>query len=107
MRFALGLAVVVGAAFAATADDKKADAKLAGAWVKEADGFTIKFDFQTADVLVVTVMNGDIHVMSQPRPVRTASAAEGWTAQSIAERAMPALESAFSPIVPLAEVFRR
>lgn len=54
---------------------------------------------------VFTVMNDEIHVMSQPRPVRTAFSAEGWTAQAIAERAMPMLSGAFSPIEPLANFF--
>jgi len=52
-----------------------------------------------------TVMNDEIHVMSQPRPARTALSAGGWTASSIAEKAMPLLSDAFSPIEPLANIF--
>jgi NAD(P)-dependent dehydrogenase (short-subunit alcohol dehydrogenase family) len=56
---------------------------------------------------VFTVMNDEIHVMSQPRPVRTAKCPGGWSAARIGESAMPMLREAFSPIEPLASIFDR
>ncbi len=56
---------------------------------------------------IFTVMNDAIHVMSQPRPVRTAYSTDGWTAETIAERAMPMLAGGFSPIEPLSNIFSR
>lgn len=56
---------------------------------------------------IFTVMNDEIHVMSQPRPVRTAFSASGWTAETIAQNAMPVLAGGFSPIEQLASIFSR
>lgn len=62
LRFAA--AVLVGAvALTAAADDKKDDkkdaAKLSGIWVKEAEGFTLKFSFQKDDKAEVAVTAGE------------------------------------------------
>ncbi|OWK37869.1 hypothetical protein [Fimbriiglobus ruber] len=62
IRFCAGMvaavAVVLGAG-AAVADDKKDDAALKGAWVKEADGVVLKFEFKTNKELIASVTSGD------------------------------------------------
>ncbi|MES2258288.1 MAG: SDR family NAD(P)-dependent oxidoreductase [Pseudomonadota bacterium] len=54
---------------------------------------------------VFTVRNNEIFLMSQPRPVRSVHRSEGWTPESVAEHAMPALQSAFYPLDCSADVF--
>ncbi len=44
---------------------------------------------------VFGVRNNEIFLMNQPRPVRSVHRGEGWTAESIAEHAIPALKSSF------------
>jgi NAD(P)-dependent dehydrogenase (short-subunit alcohol dehydrogenase family) len=44
-------------------------------------------------------------LMSQPRPVRSVHSGEGWTAETIAEHAIPALNSHFTPPEVSADVF--
>ena len=44
-------------------------------------------------------------LMSQPRPVRSVHSGEGWTAETIAEHAIPALKSHFTPPEVSADVF--
>ena len=43
--------------------------------------------------------------MSQPRPLRSVHRGEGWTPQSIAEHAMPALTRSFVPMERSGDVF--
>ena len=47
----------------------------------------------------------ELFVFSQPRPVRSAHRAEGWTPETIAETAMPALKAGFLPLDRSADVF--
>ncbi|MDY7579751.1 SDR family oxidoreductase [Herbaspirillum sp. RTI4] len=54
---------------------------------------------------VFTVRNNEIFLMSQPRPLRSVHRAEGWTPESIAEHAMPALKSNFVAMDRSADVF--
>lgn len=54
---------------------------------------------------IFTVRNNEIFVMSQPRPLRSVHRAEGWTVESIAAHAMPALRSAFVPLDVSGDVF--
>lgn len=54
---------------------------------------------------VFAVRNNEIFLMSQPRPVRSVHRSEGWTPQSIAEHAMPALQSSFFPLDRSGDVF--
>jgi hypothetical protein len=54
--------VVVAAVFAtsfAAADDKKDAAKLSGSWVREAEGFVLKFEFLKDEKAKVHVSAGD------------------------------------------------
>jgi hypothetical protein len=51
-----------------------------------------------------TRMN-EIILFSSPRPVRIVHRAEGWTPESIAETAMPALKAGFMPLDRSGEVF--
>jgi NAD(P)-dependent dehydrogenase (short-subunit alcohol dehydrogenase family) len=60
---------------------------------------------QDVNAQVFTVRNNEIFVMSQPRPVRSVHRAEGWTAQTVAEHAMPALKASFVPMERSSEVF--
>jgi NAD(P)-dependent dehydrogenase (short-subunit alcohol dehydrogenase family) len=54
---------------------------------------------------VFAVRNNEIFLMSQPRPLRSVHRGEGWTAQDIAEHAMPALKASFVAMERSADVF--
>jgi hypothetical protein len=47
----------------------------------------------------------EIYLMSQPRPIRSVHKSEGWTPQSIAETAIPALKSSFFKLERSGDVF--
>jgi NAD(P)-dependent dehydrogenase (short-subunit alcohol dehydrogenase family) len=47
----------------------------------------------------------EIFLMSQSRPLRSVHSAEGWTPQTIAERAMPAMKSSFYPLDRSGDIF--
>jgi len=49
--------------------------------------------------------NNEIMLISQPRPVRSVHRSEGWTARSIAEHGMPALQASFHALDRSADVF--
>ncbi len=49
--------------------------------------------------------NNEIFLMGQSRPLRSIHRSEGWTAESIAEHAMPALAADFYPLERSADVF--
>ncbi len=51
------------------------------------------------------VRNNEIFLFSQPRPIRSVHRSEGWTPESIAEHAIPALEASFFPLEVSADVF--
>ncbi|KLN56848.1 SDR family NAD(P)-dependent oxidoreductase [Variovorax paradoxus] len=54
---------------------------------------------------IFSVRNNEISLISQPRPVRSIHRSEGWTPQSIAEHAMPAMRASFYPLDRSADVF--
>ena len=54
---------------------------------------------------IFSVRNNEIFVFSQPRPVRSVHRGEGWTAEAVAEHAMPALKASFSDLEVSADVF--
>ncbi len=62
---------------------------------------------EAADVTgqIFAVRNNEIFLISQPRPVRSVHRGEGWTPQSIAEHAMPALRKSFHTLDVSADVF--
>ena len=51
------------------------------------------------------VRNNEIHLFSQPRPVRSMTCAEGWTVDSILDTALPMMKAAFYPLDRSADVF--
>ena len=51
------------------------------------------------------VRMNELILFSQPRPIRTVHRSEGWTTETIAETALPAMKSSFFPLVRSAEVF--
>ncbi|MAU51384.1 MAG: 3-hydroxyacyl-CoA dehydrogenase [Roseovarius sp.] len=51
------------------------------------------------------VRMNEIFLFNQPRPVRSVHSGEGWTTAEIAERAIPALKSQFTPLEVSADVF--
>lgn len=51
------------------------------------------------------VRANEIFLFSQPRPVRSVHNAEGWTAERIAEQAMPAMRAQFTPLERSQDVF--
>lgn len=54
---------------------------------------------------VFAVRGNEIMLMSQPRPVKSVHQSEGWTPESIAEHALPAMTSALTPLEETADVF--
>lgn len=51
------------------------------------------------------VRNNEIYLFSQPRPIRSAHAGEGWTVESCVERAIPMLKGSFFPLDKSRDVF--
>jgi NAD(P)-dependent dehydrogenase (short-subunit alcohol dehydrogenase family) len=60
---------------------------------------------QDVNAQVFAVRNNEILLMSQPRPLRSVHRSEGWTAESIAAHAMPALKASFFGLDRSADVF--
>ena len=54
---------------------------------------------------IFVARGNEIFLMSQPRPVRGLARIEGWTPQSIAEHAMPALKPSFHDLGATNSVF--
>jgi len=54
---------------------------------------------------IFAVRHNEIFLMSQNRPVRSVHRAEGWTPESVAQHAMPALKPSFVPLDRSADVF--
>ncbi len=54
---------------------------------------------------VFAVRHNEIFLMSAPRPIRSVHRSEGWTPETIAEHAIPALRDAFMPLDRSGEVF--
>jgi NAD(P)-dependent dehydrogenase (short-subunit alcohol dehydrogenase family) len=51
------------------------------------------------------VRANEIFLFSQPRPVRSVHNAEGWTAERIAQQAIPAMRAQFTPLERSQDVF--
>ena len=62
---------------------------------------------QAADVTgqIFGVRNNEVFLMSQSRPLRGMHRAEGWTPESVAEHAMPAMKAQFYPLDRSQDVF--
>jgi NAD(P)-dependent dehydrogenase (short-subunit alcohol dehydrogenase family) len=60
---------------------------------------------QAVNGQIFSVRNNEISLISQPRPVRSIHRSEGWTPESIAEHAMPAMRASFYPLDRSADVF--
>jgi NAD(P)-dependent dehydrogenase (short-subunit alcohol dehydrogenase family) len=54
---------------------------------------------------VFAVRNNEIFLMSQPRPIRSVHRSEGWTPESVAQHALPALQASFYALDRSADVF--
>ena len=54
---------------------------------------------------VFAVRMNEIFLMSQPRPIRSVQRSEGWTPQTIASHAIPAMQKHFFPLEVSADVF--
>jgi NAD(P)-dependent dehydrogenase (short-subunit alcohol dehydrogenase family) len=54
---------------------------------------------------IFAVRKNEIFLMSQPRPIRSIHRGEGWTPQTIAEHAIPALKTSFYPLDRSADIF--
>jgi NAD(P)-dependent dehydrogenase (short-subunit alcohol dehydrogenase family) len=54
---------------------------------------------------IFAVRQNEIMLMSQPRPLRSVHRGEGWTPETIAEHAIPALKANFYPLERSTEVF--
>ena len=51
------------------------------------------------------VRNNEIFLFSQPRPIRSAHSSEGWTPESVLERAIPTFRNDFYPLHRSSDVF--
>lgn len=51
------------------------------------------------------VRNNEIYLFSQPRPIRTAHTADGWTPETVLERVFPMFEADFYPLQRSGDVF--
>jgi len=51
------------------------------------------------------VRNNEIYLFSQPRPIRTAHTADGWTAETIIDRVLPMFANDFYPLQRSGDVF--
>ena len=51
------------------------------------------------------VRNNEIYLFSQPRPIRTAHTADGWTPEAVLERVFPMFEADFYPLQRSGDVF--
>ncbi|MTE01619.1 SDR family NAD(P)-dependent oxidoreductase [Paracoccus sp. YIM 132242] len=51
------------------------------------------------------VRNNEIYLFSQPRPIRTAHTADGWTPETVAERVFPMFRNDFYPLHKSGDVF--
>ena len=54
---------------------------------------------------IFAVRNNEIFLISQPRPVRSVHRSEGWTPQTVAAHALPALRAMYYPLDRSADVF--
>jgi len=54
---------------------------------------------------IFAVRNNEIFLMSQPRPLRSVHRSEGWSPQSVASHALPALRASFYDLDRSADVF--
>ena len=54
---------------------------------------------------IFAVRNNEIFLVNQPRPVRSVHRSEGWTPETIADHAIPALKASFVPLDVSADVF--
>jgi NAD(P)-dependent dehydrogenase (short-subunit alcohol dehydrogenase family) len=54
---------------------------------------------------IFAARHNELFVFSQPRPIRSTHRGEGWTPETIAETAMPALKAAFLPLDRSGDVF--
>jgi len=54
---------------------------------------------------IFAVRNNEIFLFSQPRPIRTAHTADGWTPEAITERVFPQFSNDFMPLHRSADVF--
>lgn len=60
---------------------------------------------QDVNAQIFAVRNNEIFLMSQPRPVRSVHRGEGWTPQSVASHALPALKAGFYGLDRSSDVF--
>ena len=54
---------------------------------------------------IFAVRNNEIFLMSQSRPLRSVQRSEGWTAETVAEHAHPALAAHYFPLDRSQDVF--
>ncbi len=54
---------------------------------------------------VFAVRNNEIFLMSQPRPIRSVHRGEGWTPESVAQHALPALSGSFYALDRSSDIF--
>ncbi len=54
---------------------------------------------------IFSVRNNEIFITNQIRPIRSVHRSEGWTAETVADHAMPALRGSFTPMDVSADIF--
>jgi hypothetical protein len=54
---------------------------------------------------VFGICNNEIFLLNQPRPIRSVHRGDGWTAETIATHAIPALQSSFMDLARSPDVW--
>jgi NAD(P)-dependent dehydrogenase (short-subunit alcohol dehydrogenase family) len=67
--------------------------------------YLVSDEAQTVSGQIFAVRANEIFLMGQSRPVRSVHRSEGWTPQTVAAQAIPALRPSFYPLERSADVF--
>lgn len=67
--------------------------------------FLASDDSKEVNGQILAVRGNEVFLMSQPRPLRSVHRSEGWTPESVAQHAMPALKAAFFPLDRSGDIF--
>jgi NAD(P)-dependent dehydrogenase (short-subunit alcohol dehydrogenase family) len=54
---------------------------------------------------IFSARGNEVSLFSQPRPIKSVARVEGWTAETLLDQAMPAMQASFTDLGPTASVF--
>ncbi len=64
-----------------------------------------RIDWFAVNGQILAVRGNEVFLMSQPRPLRSVHRSEGWTPETIAEHAIPAMQAHFYKLDRSQDVF--